>query len=94
MSEMGKITVSDIATRVIEEDDDGYISIAIKAQVQNGSDETECFITLQGLDRDGFAIYDIHLEGTIPIGSSKVLTKREDYVDKKIFEQIVDWQAQ
>ena len=59
MSEMGKITVSDIATRVIEEDDDGYISIAIKAQVQNGSDETECFITLQGLDRDGFAIYDI-----------------------------------
>ena len=40
------ITVRDVATREIEEDDDGYISIAIKAQVQNGSDETESFIEL------------------------------------------------
>lgn len=92
MSEMGKIAVSDIATREIEEDEDGDISIAIKAQVQNGSDETECFIELQGLDRDGFAIYETYLEGTIPIGLSKVLTRRVDYVDKKIFEQIKSWQ--
>lgn len=86
------ITAHDIGTRVVEEDDDGDISVAIKAQVQNGSDETECFIELQGLDRDGFAIYETHLTGTIPIGSSKVLTARKGYVNKKIFEQIKSWQ--
>ena len=85
------ITANDIATRVVSEDEDG-ISFAIKVLVQNGSDDPEVFITLQGLDSDGFEIYDVILEGTIPIGTSKVLTTREDYVDKELFEQITVWQ--
>ena len=85
------ITVSDIATRVVSEDE-GEISFAIKALVQNGSDGPELYVKLQGLDSDGFEIYDVMLTGTIPIGTNKVLTTREDYVDKKIFEQIRSWQ--
>ena len=85
------VTANDIATRVVSEDEDDF-SFAIKALVQNGSDDPEVFITLQGLDSDGFEIYDVILEGTIPIGASKVLTTREDYVDKKLFGQIVGWQ--
>ena len=85
------VTANDIATRVVSEDEDDF-SFAIKALVQNGSDDPEVFITLQGLDSDGFEIYDVILEGTIPIGASKVLTTREDYVDKELFGQIVGWQ--
>ena len=84
------ITVHDIGTRVVSEDEDD-ISLAIKALVQNESDDTEVYITLQGLDSDGFEIDDITLTGTIPIGASKVLTNKA-YVDKELFEQIVVWQ--
>ena len=59
------ITAHDIATRVVSKDEDD-ISFAIKALVQNGSDDPEVFITLQGLDSDGFEIYDLILEGIIP----------------------------
>lgn len=85
------ITVGDIATRVVSEDEDDF-SFAIKALVQNGSDDPKVFVRLQGLDSDGFEIYDVILKSTIPIGASKVLTTREDYVDKELFEQIVVWQ--
>ena len=85
------VTANDIATRVVSEDEDDF-SFAIKALVQNGSDDPEVFITLQGLDSDGFEIYDVMLEGTIPIGASKVLTTRKDYVDKELFGQITAWQ--
>ena len=85
------ITASDIATRVVSEDEN-YMSFAIKALVQNGSDGTQLYVELQGLDSDGFEIYDVLLQGIIPIGASKVLTTREDYVDKELFEQITVWQ--
>ena len=85
------ITVNDIATRVVSEDEDDF-SFAIKALVQNGSDDPEVFITLQGLDSDSFEIYEVILEAIIPIGASKVITTRESYVDKELFGQIVGWQ--
>ncbi len=85
------ITVRDIVTRVVAENKDD-MSFAIKALVKNESDDTEVYVELQGLDNDGFEIYDIGLRGTIPIGASKVLTTREDYVDKELFGQIIDWQ--
>ena len=84
------ITVHDIGTRVVSKDEDD-ISLAIKALVHNESDDTEVYIELQGLDTEGFEIHDTTLTGTIPIGASKVLTKRT-YVDKELFEQIVVWQ--
>ena len=86
------ITVHDIATRRVVSEDEDYTSFAIKALVHNESDDTEVYITLQGLDSDGFEIYDVMLTGTIPIGASKMLTTRENYVDKELFEQIKSWQ--
>ena len=83
------ITVHDIATRVVSEDEDD-ISLAIKALVHNESDDTEVYVDLQGLDTDGFEIHDTTLAGTIPIGASKVLSERT-YVDKALFKQIVVW---
>ena len=86
------ITVSDIATRVVSADEDDF-SFAIKALVQNGSDDPDVLVKVQGLDSDGFEIFHLWLEGTIPIGASKVLTTRED-IDKELFEQIKSWQQQ
>ena len=88
------ITVNDIATRRVVSEDEDYTSFAIKALVQNGSDDPDVLVKVQGLDSDGFEIFHVWLEGTIPIGASKVLTTREDDVDKEIFEQIKSWQQQ
>ncbi len=83
--------VSDIATKVINKDDDGYVSFAIKALVENDSDEEEVYVCLQGLDNEDFEVYEMTLTGKISTGESKVLTT-SDYVAASIFEQIIKWQ--
>lgn len=83
--------INDLATKIISEED-GYISFAIKAQVENNSHNEEISIELQGLDSDGFVFAEIRLEGNIPLNESKILTAKKDFVEKKIFEQIVEWQ--
>lgn len=90
------ITVSNIITREISEvtsPDSRRMSFSIKASVENNSGETEVAVCLQGLDSEGFEIYRVYLEGRIPIGEDKVLTTKEDDVDKKLFEQIVKWEG-
>ena len=85
--------ISNISTKLISTNDEaGVISFSIKALVENDTDDAEVFVELQGLDSDGFEIYDLTLQGNIPIERSKVLTMKEDYVDKELFEQIVRWQ--
>ena len=87
-----KIKVSDIATKVLEEDDEGYISFTIKALVENDSDE-DIYFSLQGIDSDGFEILNVDLEGEIPRGKNKILTTRADYIKNNLFAQIVKWQT-
>ena len=90
------ITVSNIATREISEaisSDGRWMSFSIKASVENNSDKTEISLCLQGLDSEGFEIYRVYLEGRIPIGENRMLTSKEDDVNKKLFEQIVKWEG-
>ena len=90
------ITVSNIATREISEaisSDGRWMSFSIKASVENNSDKTEISLCLQGLDSEGFEIYRVYLEGRIPIGENRMLTTKEDDVNKKLFEQIVKWEG-
>ena len=85
--------VSDIVTKVIKkEDEDGDISFAIKALIENDSDDEDIYVNLQGLDSDGFEIYDVTLTGKISIGKSNTLTTKVTYINKELFEQIVTWQ--
>ena len=83
--------VSNIATKVLKIDDDGEVSFAIKALVENDSNSEDVYVSLQGLDNEGFEVYEMMLTGKISTGESKVLTT-SDYVEEKIFEQIINWQ--
>ncbi len=86
------IKVENIAVKLLKTDDDN-VSYAIKADVTNNQDdETEIFLELQGVDVDGFGILEIFLEGNIPFGQTKTLTKREDYCDKNDFHSVMRWQ--
>lgn len=85
--------VSEISTKVLGIDEDEYVSFAIKASVENLSDDEDVDIELQGIDADGFEILTVFLSGHIPVGKKKILTTKEDMVDNSLYEQITLWQA-
>lgn len=88
--------ISNIETKKLNDiNEDGEISFAIKALVENDfhDDDENVDIVLQGLDSDGFVIHEIDLLGKVPLGTSKVLTEKEDYFSFQTYSKIVDWQA-
>ena len=74
-------------------DEDDQLSFAVKIAVENLSDDESVYFTLQGVDDEGFEVYSLTLSGKIPIGETKILTTREDYVDVSEYKQIVAWQG-
>ena len=88
------MNVCDIATKVLIDDEDDF-AFAIKARVENpvDDDDEDVCVSLQGLDADGFEVCELVLEGTVPPGESKILTTKEDDVDRTLYEQIAEWQV-
>ena len=83
--------VTDIAYKVIKEDEDGLVDVAIKATIENQSDDEDVMVELQGVDREGFEVYSVYLDGHVPLGKSKVLTTKE-LIEKSIYQMIAHWQ--
>ena len=85
--------VSNIAPKLISTDDKKDVIVAIKATVTNNSDDEDVLIKLQGVDADEFEVETFYLEGNIPIGGTRTLTKRKD-MSRKLYEQITCWRRQ
>ena len=83
--------VTDIAYKVIKEDEDGLVDVAIKATIENQSDDEDVMVELQGVDKEGFEVYSVYLDGHVPLGKSKVLTTKE-LIEKSIYQMIAHWQ--
>lgn len=88
--------VTDIQVKKLKEDD-GEVSFAIKATITRilsidgyGDDDKDVMIEIQGCDAEGFERTIIFLEGTVPVGVTKTLTKRDTYFDGD-FNEIVSW---
>lgn len=86
-----KVSVSDIKTKVMDEDEDGDITFAIKCYVTNNSEEEVDYITLQGIDGEGFEVCEIDIDQVVEAGESKTLTTRESCFSKKLYNSITDW---
>ncbi|WP_330927143.1 hypothetical protein [Candidatus Sororendozoicomonas aggregata] len=86
------MNVCDIATKILIDDEEEF-SFAIKARVENPEDDEEVCLALQGLDTDGFEVYELVLEGTVPPGESKILTTKEEDADRTLYEKIAKWQV-
>ena len=85
--------VTGIETKVLSRsEEDGQITFAIRALVENDSDDADVSVTLQGLDSDGFERCDLYLQGNIPIGTSRSLTTKRD-VAADIFSAVATWQV-
>ena len=83
-----------IGWRVIaDEDGDGDVKVSIKATVQSNSDDDEAFVEMQGVDQDGFELVSLVLTGHVPVRGTRVLTTTT-YVNRTLFDQIVDWRQE
>ena len=83
--------VTDIAYKVIKEGEDEWVDVAIKATVENQSDDEDVMVELQGVDGEGFEVCSVYLDGRVPLGKSKVLTTKEG-IEKSIYKMITHWQ--
>ena len=84
--------VSDVATKVIATDEDGDMELAIKATVENGSGGEDITIWIQGVDAEGFEVEDTYLDGNVPPGGSRTLT-RKILIKGELYKQISRWQV-
>ena len=85
--------VSDIRAKVLSVDEEGELTITVKATVLNDSDQSNVFVKLQGLDDEDFEIFSTILDGIIPINDTKIMTEMIDEVDADTFNSIAKWQG-
>lgn len=85
------LTISNICTKHITEDDDD-VKIAIKLDVENNSEDEQIYVDLQGIDADGFELDSTILSAKVPVGSKKTITTQL-YINKSQYKDIVSWQV-
>lgn len=87
------IEVSEIATKITDgPDSSGDVWFAIKATVRNNGTDEDVSIQLQAVDRDGFELNDVRLDGKISPGDSRNLTTKT-YMPLAQYNQIHNWQV-
>ena len=75
-------------------DKDGDLEFALKVTVQNNSDtEMEVKTIIQGIDREGFEVFEVRLSDAIKAGKSRVLTD-SDFLQERRFKSIVRWRVE
>lgn len=95
---MANYKVSELSVKKLKVDGN-EVTFAIKATVTRlshpeGFDDNDnnLMVHIQGLDEDGFERESVFLDGKVPVGTTKTLTKKEFYSDGD-FDEIVTWQA-
>ena len=85
--------ITDVGCRLLlpaDRDDD--VKISVKATVHNNTEDSVSRPDLKGLDKDGFEVASVRLDGRVPPGGTEVLTTT-DFVNAELFEQLVEWRV-
>ena len=85
-----KYEISNVTTKVLSEEFEDAI-LALKVTVKNLSRDEDVYITLQGIDEDGFELAEITISAEIPVGEERTLTTKED-INSDLCHKIVEWQ--
>ena len=87
------IEVTEVGCRqLLPADDDGEINVSVKATVQNNTEDSVHRPELKALDKDGFEVASVSLDGRVSPGDTQTLTTT-DFVNAELFEQIVEWRV-
>jgi hypothetical protein len=88
------VDVDDPEEKVLEgPDDEGELTIGVRVAVKNTSESEESVdLVVQGLDRDGYEVFEFVVSGVIKPGQSRTLTDR-DYLSDHLHSTIVRWRV-
>ena len=87
------IEITDVGCRLLlpaDEDDD--VTITVKATVHNSTDDSVHDPELRALDKDGFEVTRVELDGRVSPDGTQALTTT-GFVNAELFEQIVEWRV-
>ena len=89
----GSIAITEVGCRLLPtRRDDDDVRISVKATVHNGSEDDVYDPYLKGLDKDGFEITEVSLDGHVAPGDTQALTATA-FVKTELYKQIVEWRA-
>ena len=83
--------IFDFATKKLKVED-GDVELSVKLSVENQTDDEDVYVTVKGLDAEGFEVLNFIMDGKVSIGATKTLTTIESYIDEKLFRQIRSWE--
>ena len=79
-----------VSKSVSDVDSSGDIWYAVRASIQNLSDDTIQKVQIQGVDSDGFELCQVTLDGSIEAGETGSMTDKT-YMAYKNFRRVTDW---
>jgi hypothetical protein len=88
------VEVDDPESKILEgADDEGDLTVGMRVSVKNTSESEESVeLVVQGLDRDGYELFEFYLSGVVKAGQTRNLTDR-DYVPENLHKSIVRWRV-
>lgn len=88
------LEIDDPESKVLEgADDEGDLTVGIRVSVKNTSENEESVeLVVQGLDRDGYELFEFYMSGVVKAGQTRNLTER-DFVPENIHKSIVRWRV-
>ena len=84
------ITITEVGCRLLPIKRRDDVRISVKATVHNGTEDDVWGPDLKGLDKDGFEMAEVSLDGRVAPGDTQALTATA-FVRAELYEQIVEW---
>ncbi len=89
------VEIGEPAVKILEgPDDDNDLTVSISVRVKNTTDrELAVDLIVQGVDRDGNELSDLHLSDAVKPGQERVFTDTT-YIKDKVFKSVTTWRVE
>lgn len=93
IAEAADVQVSNLSIKEMKQDSIGYIWFSSKIDVYNDNIPGTVFVRVQGLDRDGFEVYNFLLSGRFNSNEHRALTNK-NFMKPDEYDSVVEWVIQ
>ena len=84
------VTITEVGCRLLPNKRGNDVRVSVKATVHNDTADDVWGPYLKGLDKDGFEMAEVSLDGRVAPGDTQALTATA-FVKAELFGQIVEW---
>jgi len=89
------VEIGEPAVKILEgPDDDSDLTVRISVRVKNTTErELAVDLIVQGLDREGSELYDLHLNDAVKPGLERTFTDT-NYIKERVFKSVTTWRVE